>query len=401
MAIYFKGMTRDETLSLTLAMARSGDTVDLSGIAGVKADKHSTGGVGDKTTLVVVPVVAACGLKVAKMSGRGLGHTGGTVDKLMSIPGFRLEFTQEEFTRIVNAHGLCLAGQSGNLTPADKKLYALRDITGTVDSLPLIASSIMGKKLAAGADCILLDVKCGSGAFMRTRDDAVALAKCMVDIGEGAGKRTSALITDMDRPLGRTIGNALEVAEAVDVLKGRCEKGDLFEICMVLAAHMLYLAGAGTLAKCHIMAKETIADGTAFVKFTDMVAAQGGDVSVLLDTGKLPRAMFRHVITVPASGYIQSMDTLKWGAAAVMLGAGRERTEDLIDYGAGIVLHKKTGDAVRAGDMMAEFYTNDRNRLKDAEYLALSSIATGTARPNTKPLVMAHVDRDGVRVYFE
>ncbi|MBQ6834590.1 MAG: thymidine phosphorylase, partial [Lachnospiraceae bacterium] len=291
MAVYFNGMTEEETVTMTQAVAHSGDMVDLSAIEGIKVDKHSTGGVGDKTTLIITPMVAACGVKVAKMSGRGLGHTGGTVDKLESIPGFQTAIDQERFFEIVNETGLSVIGQSGNMTPADKKLYALRDVTATVDSIPLIAVSIMSKKLAAGSDAILLDVKTGSGAFMKTVDDSIALAREMVSIGENAGRKTAALITDMDIPLGNNIGNSLEVIEAVETLQGNGPE-DLTEVCLQLAGNMLYLAGKGTIEECIAMAKKTIEDGSALERLVAMVEAQGGDSSVILDTGKFEKAPY-------------------------------------------------------------------------------------------------------------
>ena len=280
MAIWFKGMNNHEIIELTKEMAKSGDMIDLSAIAGKKVDKHSTGGVGDKTTLIVAPIVAACGGKVAKMSGRGLGHTGGTVDKLESIPGYQTALDRDKFFDTVNKCGVSVIGQSGNLAPADKKLYALRDVTATVDSIPLIASSIMSKKLAAGSDCILLDVKTGSGAFMKTLDDSIKLAQTMVAIGEGAGRRTVALITDMDTPLGFGIGNSIEVMESMDVLKGH-GPADLTEVSLQLAENMLYLVGKGTIAECRKMAEQAIADGSAFETFCQMVRAHGGDDSVV------------------------------------------------------------------------------------------------------------------------
>ena len=400
MAIYFKGMTKAETLTLTLAMAHSGEIADLSGIPGVKVDKHSTGGVGDKTTLIVTPIVAACGVPVAKMSGRGLGHTGGTVDKLEAIPGFSTELTQEEFIRIVNETGLCVAGQSGNLAPADKKLYALRDITGTVENISLIASSIMSKKLAAGADRIVLDVKYGSGAFMETSADAVALAEAMVAIGEGAGKGTVALITDMNRPLGRAIGNALEIAESVELLTPSATppsgKEDLHEVCMILSAHMLNQAGKGTLEECRTLAEEAIANGTALQKLQAMATAQGGKGSL----SDIPQAPYKQQLLSPTTGYIQSMDTHKWGIAAMMLGAGRERIEDKIDHTAGIILHKKPGDSIKKGDSLAEFHTSQPTRFPEAFATALQGITITTAPPEkAPPLIFAQVDKQGTHYY--
>ncbi|MBF1051068.1 MAG: thymidine phosphorylase, partial [Peptostreptococcaceae bacterium] len=289
MAIYFRGMDEEETYVLTDAMAHSGDMVDLSGIEGIKVDKHSTGGVGDKTTLIISPIVASLGVKVAKMSGRGLGHTGGTIDKMESIPNMRVELTQKEFFDVVNKAGFSIIGQSGNITPCDKKLYALRDVTATVDAIPLIASSIMSKKLAAGSNCILLDVKTGSGAFMKTLDDSIALSKAMVDIGERAGRKTMAMITDMDIPLGNNIGNSLEVIEAVNVLNGNGAQ-DLTNVCIELASNMLYLAGKGTVEECKKMVQDTIKNKTAVKYLKKMVELQGGDSSVIEDTNNFEKS---------------------------------------------------------------------------------------------------------------
>ena len=308
MAVYFRGMTEEETLAMTQAVAHSGDMVDLSGIDGVKVDKHSTGGVGDKTSLVIAPIVASCGAKVAKMSGRGLGHTGGTVDKMESIPGMRTSLTQEEFFDVVNKTGLSIIGQSGNLAPADKKLYALRDVTATVDNIPLIAVSIMSKKLAAGNDSILLDVKTGSGAFMKTVEDSIALAEEMVRIGENAGRRTAALITNMDIPLGNNIGNSLEVIEAVNTLNGH-GPADFTEVCLNLAGNMLYLAGKGTIENCIEMAKTAIADGSALKRLAAMVEAQGGDPAYILDTENFEKAPYAYEVKAERAGYIVSMNT--------------------------------------------------------------------------------------------
>lgn len=347
MAVYFKGMTEEETLAMTQAVAHSGEMVDLSGIEGVKVDKHSTGGVGDKTTMIIAPIVAACGVKVAKMSGRGLGHTGGTVDKLESIPGLHTSLSREDFFNVVNQTGLSVIGQSGNLAPADKKLYALRDVTATVDSIPLIAVSIMSKKLAAGNDCILLDVKTGSGAFMKSIDDSIALAKEMVAIGENAGRKTVALITDMDIPLGHNIGNSLEVIEAVETLKGNGPE-DLTEVCVHLASNMLFLAGKGTLEECRSLVREVIANGEALKRLAAMVEAQGGDSSVIFDTDKFEKAAYQHEVLAKKSGYITFMDTESCGIASAMLGAGRETKDSQIDFAAGIILKKKVGDYVES-----------------------------------------------------
>ena len=345
MAIWFNGMNDHEITELTKIMAKSGDMIDLSAIAGKKVDKHSTGGVGDKTTLIVAPIVAACGGKVAKMSGRGLGHTGGTVDKLESIPGYRTVLDRKEFFDTVNKCGVSLIGQSGNLAPADKKLYALRDVTATVDSIPLIASSIMSKKLAAGSDCILLDVKTGSGAFMKTLDDSIKLAQTMVNIGEGAGRRTVALITDMDTPLGYGIGNSIEVMESMDVLKGH-GPADLTEVSLQLASNMLYLVGKGTPEECRKMAEKSIEDGTAFETFCTMVRAQGGDDSVLRDYDKFQKAPYTYDIVAEEGGYIEKQNAEEIGEVSVVLGAGRETKDSAIDFSAGIILHKKYGDKV-------------------------------------------------------
>lgn len=373
MAIYFKGMTEHETSYLTMAMAKSGDEIDLSGINGVTVDKHSTGGVGDKTTLIVAPIVAALGGKLAKMSGRGLGHTGGTVDKLESIGNFHTELSPEEFIKQVNDIGICVVGQSGNLAPADKKLYALRDVTCTVDSIPLIASSIMSKKIAAGSSCIVLDVKTGSGAFMKTIEDSVLLAQKMVDIGYSVGRKTAALITNMDIPLGHAIGNSLEVIEAVNTLKGKgCD--DLTEVCVALATNMVYLCTGKPKDECKEMVLGAIKDGSALAKLRQMVAAQGGDVARIDDTELFPKAPVIVDIKADKSGYIKHMDAEKIGISSVILGAGREKKGDPIDFSAGIMLFKKTCDFVKEGDVIAQFHTSDSSKLQAAEDLFKSAI---------------------------
>ena len=391
MAIYLRGMTHEETVDLTLAMARSGDTVDLSEIDGVKVDKHSTGGVGDKTTLIVAPIVASLGVKVAKMSGRGLGHTGGTVDKLESVPSFRTVIDRAEFIRIVNEVGCALIGQSGNLAPADKKLYALRDVTATVNSIPLIASSIMSKKLAAGCGAIVLDVKTGSGAFMKTVEDSAKLARAMVDIGNSAGKKTVALITDMDRPLGFAIGNSIEIIEAAEIVKGS-GPADLREISVALAANMLFLAGKGSLEDCEALANKALDDGSAFAKFKEILTAQGGDARCLDDRRLFAQASVIHEVKSEMSGYIQAMDTEKCGVASVILGAGRETKESPVDYAAGILLKKKIGDSVEAGDTLAEFYTNNAASVADAERVFKSALKFGGEKPKDVPLIHARVE---------
>lgn len=395
MAVYFKGMTEEETVAMTQAVAHSGDMVDLSGISGMKVDKHSTGGVGDKTSLVIAPIVAACGAKVAKMSGRGLGHTGGTVDKLESIPGLRTALTQEEFFDVVNKTGLSIVGQSGNLAPADKKLYALRDVTATVDSIPLIAVSIMSKKLAAGNDSILLDVKTGSGAFMKTVDDSIALAEEMVKIGENAGRRTAALITNMDIPLGNNIGNSLEVIEAVNTLKGH-GPADFTEVCLNLAGNMLYLAGIGTIEECIEKAKAAIADGSALERLAAMVEAQGGDPEYIRNTEKFEKATHTFDVTAEKGGYIVSMDTESCGIASSMLGAGRETIDSALDFTAGIIIHKKTGAKVEKGDVLATMYTTKPELFEAAAKRYQNAIVIADEKPEVQPLIYARVTKERV-----
>lgn len=398
MAIWFNGMNDHEITELTKVMAKSGDMIDLSAIEGKKVDKHSTGGVGDKTTLIVAPIVAACGGKVAKMSGRGLGHTGGTVDKLEAIPGYRTVLDRKEFFDTVNKCGVSVIGQSGNLAPADKKLYALRDVTATVDSIPLIASSIMSKKLAAGSDCILLDVKTGSGAFMKTLDDSIKLAQTMVAIGEGAGRRTVALITDMDTPLGYGIGNSLEVMESMDVLKGHGPE-DLTEVSLQLASNMLYLVGKGTPEECRAMAEKSIEDGSAFETFCTMVKAQGGNDEVLRDYTKFAQAPFKLDVIAERDGFITKMNAEEIGETSVVLGAGRETKESDIDFSAGLVLHKKYGDAVKKGDSLVTLYTSKEESLKNAESMYREAIIIGDKQPEKEPLVYARVEKDKVEKY--
>ena len=391
MAICLRGMTSEETAWLTVEMEHSGETVDLSSLPGVKADKHSTGGVGDKTTLVLGPIVASLGVSMAKMSGRGLGHTGGTIDKLESIPGLRTAFSRGEFLDIVRRVGICVAGQSGNLVPADKKLYALRDVTATVESLPLIASSIMSKKLAAGADCILLDVKVGSGAFMKTEEDARALAREMVTIADHAGRRAAALLTDMDRPLGFAIGNALEVREACDTLQGR-GPADLTELCVELAAGILLLAGkASGWEVGRALASGQLHNGRAFETFRAMVRAQGGNGESLSRDELLPHAPVRRPIRAETEGFLTAMNTQQIGAASVKLGAGREKKEDAIDYGAGILLRKKTGDHVHAGDMLAELFASSEARCEAAEQAFRGALRFSETIPPSRPIVLGRV----------
>ena len=395
MAVCFNGMDDEETTNLTLEMAHSGDMVDLSPIEGFKADKHSTGGVGDKTTLIVGPIVASLGVKVAKMSGRGLGHTGGTIDKLEAIPGFQTSIPIETFFEIVKKTGIAVVGQSGNLVPADKKIYALRDVTATVDSIPLIASSIMSKKLAAGSNGIVLDVKTGSGAFMKTLDDSITLAQKMVAIGNGAGRSCSALITDMDVPLGFAIGNSLEVMEAIDTLRGKGPE-DLREVCLRLAAEMLHTAGRGNAEECYRMAERALEDGSAFETFKKMVEAQGGDGSFIDHPERFEKAPYCRTVEAPEDGYVSRMDTEGCGIASVLLKAGRSTKEDVIDNAAGIILYKKYGDYVKKGEPLVKLYASDESLFGPAETKILSSYQFSDAAPQAKKLVYARVSKDGV-----
>lgn len=390
MAIYFNGMDIEETTALTFAVRDSGDKLNFSAVNGLRVDKHSTGGVGDKTSLIVAPIVASYGVKIAKMSGRGLGHTGGTIDKLESIPGFRTDIPTSEFEEIVNETGIAIVGQSAELAPADKKLYALRDVTATVDSMPLIASSIMGKKLAADDDCIVLDVKTGSGSFMKTVEDSKKLARIMVDIGKNAGKKTLALITDMDIPLGNAIGNALEVKEAVEVLNGNGPK-DLTEVCIALASNMLYLAEKGSIEECEQMAKDAICNKSALNTFKNMVRAQGGKEEYISNPELFKKADYSHQVKAQKSGYIVSVDTEGYGIASLLLGAGRNVKEDKIDFSAGIILKAKTGDYVREGDVIATLYS-DKNAFAKSEEKLLYSTVIGDNPPEKRPLVLARVE---------
>ncbi len=361
MAIYFQDMNDRERADLTRAMVESGDTIDLSAIDGIKVDKHSTGGVGDTTTLVLAPLVASLGVPVAKMSGRGLGHTGGTIDKLESIAGFHVELTREQFIDLVNRDKVAVIGQSGNLTPADKKLYALRDVTGTVNSIPLIASSIMSKKIAAGADAIILDVKTGDGAFMKTQEDAEELAHAMVRIGNHVGRKTIAIISDMSQPLGFAIGNALEVKEAIETLQGKGPK-DLTELVLTLGSQMVILAGkAKTSEEAKEMLLDAIHSGKALAKFKEFLANQGGDASIVDDLTKLPQAKYKIELPAKQSGYISRMVADEIGVASMILGAGRATKEDVIDLAVGLVLHKKVGDKVEEGESILTIYSNREN----------------------------------------
>lgn len=387
MAIYFQGMNEQETLDLTMVMSESGDTLDLSGIHGVKCDKHSTGGVGDKVSLILGPMAAAAGIPVAKMSGRGLGHTGGTIDKLESITGFQTSMKQEDFIKQVNEIGIALVGQTAHLAPADKKIYALRDVTATVDNMSLIASSIMSKKLAAGADTIVLDVKCGNGAFMKTLEDAKKLAETMVKIGQGAGKKTIAVISDMNEPLGYAVGNALEVAEAVEVLKGNGEPR-LTELCITLGAYMLY--GTGLCKEIEDGRKkmeEVLENHSAYEKFLSFVAAQGGDIEELKNTESLIHADYVVDVKASENGYISGIDAEETGMAALMLGAGRETKESKLDYSAGFRLLKKTGDKVAKGENIALLYANEEEKILPAKQRFLNAVSISKNPVIKEPLI--------------
>lgn len=398
MAIFLNDMNIRETTDLTLAMAHSGDMVDLSSIEGVKVDKHSTGGVGDKTTLVITPVVASLGIKVAKMSGRGLGHTGGTVDKMESIPGLRTSFNMEEFFEIVNKIGISVIGQSGNLAPADKKIYALRDVTATVDKIPLIASSIMSKKLAAGSDAIVLDVKCGSGAFIKNIDDAIKLAQVMVNIAKNANRRCVALITDMDIPLGKNVGNALEIIEAVEVLKGGGPE-DLKYECITLASEMLYISGKADYETCKKMVEQSLKDGSALEKFAQMVEMQSGNKEYIYNTDLFEKAKFAYEVKAKKTGYIVGMNSEKCGIASLVLGAGRKTMDTEIDYAAGLRIEAKIGDFVNEGDTLAILYTNNENSIEEAEGIYQSAITIDDKKPEKRKQVLARVDKDSVKIY--
>lgn len=397
MAIFIRGLNSMETAVLTEIMADSGERADLSAIPGIKVDKHSTGGVGDKTTLIVAPIVAACGVPVAKMSGRGLGFTGGTIDKLESIKGLRTHLSMEEFINNVKEIGIAIASQTGNLAPADKQLYALRDVTAAVNSIPLIASSIMSKKIASGADKILLDVKTGSGAFMKTLDDSIDLAREMVSIGEHAGKKTAALITDMDSPLGNAIGNALEVKEAVMVLNGRGPK-DIEAISIELAARMLELAGKGTIDRCRELSRNSIINGSALKKLGEMSARQGA-MYMPWDEKALDTAPVIGNLHAPFDGYVSSIQAELTGKASMILGAGREKKESSIDYTAGIILHKKMGDKVEKCDIIASLHTSMPERLPEARELLLEAYTVSTEVPGQKPLILAYIDGNKIERY--
>lgn len=386
MAVYFKGMTDEETAILTDAMMHSGDTVDLSRFGDKSVDKHSTGGVGDKTTLIVAPIVSSLGGKLAKMSGRGLGHTGGTVDKLESIPGYETTLSAERFLQQVDEVGVAVIGQSGNLTPADKKLYALRDVTATIGSLPLITSSIMSKKLAAGSHSIVLDVKIGSGAFMKTLEDGRQLAGSMVRIGKACGRNVVAVLSNMDIPLGTCVGNALEVREAVEVLQGR-GSADLTGVCITLAANMLHLCNGWSVEEATQQAENAIASGAAFAQMKRWIGAQGGDVRVLDDVTLLPQAAEQFALKAPRSGYLAHMDAQKIGECSALLGAGRKTKDDAIDYAAGLVLQQKTGAYVTEGQTLAVLHTNRPETLQEASRVFLQALRWSDSAPQVQPLI--------------
>ncbi len=399
MAVYFKGMTEEETVELTMAMANSGDIMDLSEIEGLKADKHSTGGVGDKTSLVLGPMVAALGVPVAKMSGRGLGHTGGTIDKLESFPGFSTNLTKEQFIQNVNAIKMAIIGQTGDLAPADKKLYALRDVTATVDNLSLIASSIMSKKLAAGADVIVLDVKTGKGAFMKKEADALALAREMVKIGTNAGKETVAIISDMDQPLGFAVGNALEVKEAIDTLNGNGAK-DLLELAITLGAYMLVgTKRVENIEEAREKLLSTIEDKSALKKFQEFVEAQGGDARAIDNTELLPKASIVMEIKAEEDGFVEKIETEEIGMVCLLLGGGRETKESEIDLSVGLVLHKKIGDAVKKGEVLATMYGNDLKKMEIARERFLPTYSFSKTPVAKSAFIKWIITKGGVEKY--
>ena len=387
MAVFFQGMDAEETAKLTMLMAESGDMIDLSPIQGVKVDKHSTGGVGDTTTLILAPLVASAGIPVAKMSGRGLGHTGGTIDKLESIPNFNTSLSRDKFFDNVNQHGIAVVGQTGNLTPADKKLYALRDVTATVESIPLIASSIMSKKLAGGADAIVLDVKTGNGAFMKDFDDAKKLAEAMVAIGKKVGRDTAAYITDMNQPLGNAVGNALEVKEAIKTLRGKGPE-DLTELCIELGSAMLQLSGKiEDLEEGRNILRENLKNGKALAKFSEMIRAQGGKAEVIDDLSLLPTAADTAAVKAEEDGYISEIKALDVGLAAMILGAGRENKESKIDLAVGLELKKKTADPVSKGEPLAVLHYNDSKNLKEAKKKLLEAFTITEKKKKKNELI--------------
>jgi pyrimidine-nucleoside phosphorylase len=392
MAVFFRGLSKVELGAWTRAMLESGEVLDLSETKGIKVDKHSTGGVGDKVSLSLAPLAAACGVPVPMISGRGLGHTGGTLDKLESIPGFRVDLSVADYRRLVKDVGACLIGQTATLAPADKKLYALRDVTATVDCIPLIASSIMSKKLAEGIDALVLDVKVGSGAFMKTLDDARTLARTMIGIGGEMGKKVVALLTDMDQPLGRAVGNSLEVIEAVEMLRGQAP-ADYTEVTLALTAEMLVLGGkAKTPAEARELLQASMTSGAAEKKLCEIVAAQGGDPSAITDLSKLPRARTTRPVKAPRDGVVVGIDSEAIGLAAMALGAGRAKSSDVIDPAVGFMLEKKVGDRVKAGEALVTMHVNDEANVVDVERRVLAAYRLGDAAPAARPLVLERLE---------
>lgn len=399
MAVYFKGMNEDETINLTMAMANSGEVMNLTNIDGIKVDKHSTGGVGDKTSLILGPMVAACGVPVAKMSGRGLGHTGGTIDKLESFPGFSCELSSSEFINNVNKIKISIMGQSSNIAPADKKIYALRDVTSTVDNISLIASSIMSKKLASGADAIILDVKTGNGAFMEEEKDAIALAQEMVKIGNGAGRDTIAIISDMNQPLGYAVGNALEVKEAIETLDGK-GPNDILELCLVLGSFMLVAAHkTDDIEEARILLKKTIEDKSALNKLAEFIKIQGGDSSAVYNTDLLPKASIVMELLSTYNGFIEKIDTSEIGMVSLILGGGRETKNTEIDLSVGVLLNKKIGDKVEKDEVIATVYANDIEKLKLASDKLISAIEFSITPAKKQPLIKWIITKNGAKRY--
>jgi len=399
MAIYFMKMSSRETTYFTMAMVSSGDILNLSCIDGVKVDKHSSGGVGDKTTLIIAPLVAACGLPVAKMSGRGLGHTGGTIDKVESFPGFNVKLDIDKFIENVNKHKIALVSQTANITPADKKIYALRDVTATIDNISLIASSIMSKKIAAGADAIVLDVKVGSGAFMKSFDDAICLANEMVQIGTSLGRNTIAILSDMDQPLGVAVGNTLEVIEAINTLKGEGPK-DLEDLCIELASHMIFAANmTTTVADARNLIVQKLKKGEGLLKLKELVTAQGGDASYVDNPEKFEIAKIKKEVILDNIGYVYKMDTEAIGKAAMILGAGRETKDGIIDLSVGLMVHKKTGDLIMQDEVVVTIYGNDDEKIKQAEDIIKQAYTTGNVEKYKEKLIKAIVTKAEVLRY--
>lgn len=399
MAAFINGLDKQETIALTEAMIASGETMDLSPLPGLKGDKHSTGGVGDKTSLVVIPLAAAAGIKIAKMSGRGLGHTGGTIDKLESIPGFRVDLALDEFYEQVSRCGLAIAAQTKELVPADKLLYALRDVTATVDSIPLIAASIMSKKIASGGDIIVLDVKYGSGAFLKTPEKAQELAAVMVAIAGGLGRKACGVLTSMEAPLGKYVGNALEVMEAAELLKTGQGDPDLRQVCLALAGEMICLAGlAPTRNEGRAVAAELLENGAALTKFKEMVEAQGGDSRIIQEPGRLPQAKYSWDIQALEDGYLERLDGEAMGFISLDLGAGRRKKEEPINYGAGLAIHKKIADPVRKGDLLATLYSDDRSSFAQAQKAFYEALSIGEAKPQRSKLIGGYVTCGGVEL---